>query len=153
MKKIYTMTIRTSGYSDRYLHTDLRVQDGPAEFHDPEGHATYMSGLGYDYETAWDKAHNAPSVYIMRGKISQTAWKSLEINSDERRSIHAFLLLRGRLGTYTAEAIENAKAQLKNHPLTGDLLEIVKYQLRQCDISNIETWGSADGREINHVQS
>lgn len=155
MNKTYTHTIKTSGYSDRYLYTELKIHDAEATFRDAEAYAKYAvaHGIESDYETAWDEAYNAPATHQMYGKTSRTTSATVILSNDDRRSINAYLVIKhGKLSSYTVEAVEKFRAQLESHPLTGDLLEIVKWQVAQCDKSNIETWGNANGQEANWMK-
>jgi len=113
---------------------------------------------------------------FMSGKTNRTSYCTLSISEQDIKSINAFLLnsiLNDQLylahshlfrylwysqkegiklerwasQSYRNEHITKSREQLKKHPLNNDLQAIVKYQLSECDRTNIETTGHCFGVE------
>jgi hypothetical protein len=148
MNKTYTHTIKTSGYSDRYLYRELKITDGTATFRDAEAYAEYRATIGDNYETAWDRAYKAQKNHIMYGKTSPHTSEQITLSDNDLHSVEAYLKIHhSKQSSYTTEAWERWNQQITNHPLTGSLLAIVKWQISQCDRQNLENWGNVNGQE------
>jgi len=149
MKKITTVTVVTSGYRDRFLFRESHIEDDDVIYRDTESYATYSTERGFesDYTKAWDKANDADSEIIITGKTAPTTTTTIRLTNEDVLSIDAFLKVNyADHGTYTNDAINGWREQLSSHPLPDDVYNIVRWQIAQCDMKNLETWGSVDGQ-------
>jgi hypothetical protein len=150
------ITIVTSGYDDRFISTtstyELKYKGTTGNmievhFHDERDALDFMQdGIGMEFGAAYDAVNKkAKTIRHIAGWITPRHWSSMPISYDDLSSIQTMLDLRTPARFYP-EHIEKLQGRIEKHPIEGDLLAIVNYQLSECDRLNVWKWGSPNGQ-------
>ena len=141
--KNITITVVTSGYSDRFLlHETTWAMtvygrhgiDSTAQFSSEDQMHSMLRILGYSYNTIW-KLDIKQKIHIS-GYVSPRHQQSRVISLDEYYSIKAYLLITRDADRYKPEHVQQQQQWLDEHPLHPDLKAIVDWQLTECDRKN-----------------
>lgn len=146
--------IVTSGYSDRYMsdQTHYRIttygeRSAVIRTEDQANAVSYLENCGVAFDTAYDMVRDAETITTISGwKLSGNSPCCIQkrINEDTERSIATYLAVNGYTGSYTAEALDRMRADLAASPLPDDVLELVQWQIAECDRKNTTIYGYLD---------
>ena len=126
--------IVTSGYSDRFLLTDVTFWFGDAQFDSRDKLINFlMNTIGKSFDDAWDMSHVPTTVMRIVGYINTRTFIHARIESWEFDELSLFLL--------------NNHRDVDELRFSKNLSDVIKYQLSECDRENIAHWGYWNGLE------
>lgn len=149
------LQIVTSGYSDRFplYDTTYRVkvwtengQSVECSFGDKSKAIGFLVNLlEFSFEDAYEMTPGDGDIWIS-GKTDRRTTSSRKLTVQQLRAVDLYLKVNHGHG-FRPEYADDARHQLAENPLEGDLLAIVLWQIAECDRKNIETWGHKNGQE------
>lgn len=155
IKKKVLLKIVTSGYDDRFLHSDVSIyvtlytksgQTVTCNFNSEDQMIRFLTDVrGFTYANACKLP--ITTSYSISGYLDSQEhhFQSRIITRYELGLIQDYLTCRNPRG-YTFQYIAEKQTYLDHNPMHPDLLAIVQYQLSECDRLNTLRWGNPNGR-------